>query len=162
MNKEGKSKRYERIIEQLRELLTKCDDRTAQCATAAALLHHKVPGVSWTGFYFLKGGELVVDAYQGPVACQVLEQHVGVCWAALDTDQTQIVADVHAFPDHIACDARSKSEVVVPIHDASGRPIGVLDIDSHREDHFDVVDGAGYDAVVKLLEKTWNSPRTET
>ena len=162
MNKEGKSKRYERIIEQLRELLTKCDDRTAQCATAAALLHHKVPGVSWTGFYFLKGGELVVDAYQGPVACQVLEQHVGVCWAALDNDQTQVVADVHAFPDHIACDARSKSEVVVPIHDASGRPIGVLDIDSHREDHFDEVDGAGYEAVVKLLEKNWNSPSTET
>lgn len=162
MNKEGKSKRYERIIEQLRELLTKCDDRTAQCATAAALLHHKVPGVSWTGFYFLKGGELVVDAYQGPVACQVLEQHVGVCWTALDNDQTQVVADVHAFPDHIACDARSKSEVVVPIHDASGRPIGVLDIDSHREDHFDEVDGAGYEAVVKLLEKNWNSPSTET
>ena len=162
MNDEGKRKRYERIVEQLRELLTKCDDRTAQCATTAALLHHKVPGVSWTGFYFLKGGELIVDAYQGPVACQVLEQHLGVCWAALDTDQTQIVADVHAFPSHIACDARSKSEVVVPIHDGSGRPIGVLDIDSHRENHFDEEDGAGYEAVVTLLERTWNTSRSET
>ncbi len=162
MNNEGKLKRYERIVEQLQELLTKCDDRTAHCATAAALLHHKVPGVSWTGFYFLKGGELVVDAYQGPVACQVLENHVGVCWAAIDTDATQVVDDVHAIPSHIACDARSQSEVVVPIHDASGTPIGVLDIDSHRKSHFDAVDGAGYEQVVKLLEETWNTrpPRT--
>lgn len=162
MNDEGKRKRYERIAEQLEELLAKCNDRTAHCATAAALLHHKVPGVSWTGFYFLKGGELVVDAYQGPVACQVLENHVGVCWAAIDADATQVVADVHACASHIACDARTQSEVVVPIHDASGTPIGALDIDSHRKGHFDEVDGAGYEQIVRLLEETWNTrhPRT--
>jgi len=157
MNSAERRKRYERIVEQLEELLTKCDDRTAQCATTAALLHHKVPGVSWTGFYFIKGEELIVDAYQGPVACQLLEQHTGVCWAAIDNDATQIVADVHAIESHIACDANSRSEVVVPIHDTTGKPIGVLDIDSHRPDHFDEVDGAGYESVVKLLEKTWNT-----
>lgn len=156
MNDDGKRKRYERLAEQLAELLTKCDDRTAHCATTAALLHHKVTGVSWTGFYFLKGGDLVVDAYQGPVACQVLEKHVGVCWAAIDADATQLVDDVHAFAGHIACDARSRSEVVVPIHDAAGTPIGVLDIDSHREKNFDAVDRAGYENVVKLLEEAWN------
>ena len=162
MTTDSKRGRYQRIVEQLEELLVKSSDRTAHCATAAALLHHKVPGVSWTGFYFLKDADLVVDAYQGPVACQVLERHVGVCWAAIDDDATQVVEDVHAFAGHIACDARTKSEVVVPIHDASGTPIGVLDIDSHRERHFAEVDGEGYERVVKLLEETWNtgSPRT--
>ena len=157
MNNAERQKRYQRIVEQLEELLTKCDDRTAQCATTAALLHHKVSGVSWTGFYFIKNEELVVDAYQGPVACQVLERHTGVCWAAIDTDATQLVADVHAIDSHIACDANSRSEVVVPIRDATGKPIGVLDIDSHRPDHFDEVDRAGYESVVKLLEKNWNT-----
>ena len=162
MTSEEKRKRYERIVGQLEELLAKTDDRTAQCATTAALLHHKVPGVSWTGFYFLKGGELVVDAYQGPVACQVLEQHVGVCWAAIDSNSTQVVADVHAAESHIACDANSRSEVVVPIRDGTGTAIGVLDIDSHRPGHFDEADGAGYEAVVRLLEKIWNTPTDQT
>lgn len=157
MTEAGKRRRYERIAEQLAELLSKCDDRTAHCATAAALLHHKVPGVSWTGFYFLKGGELVVDAYQGPLACQVLERHVGVCWAAVDNDATQVVDDVHAFPGHIPCDARSRSEVVVPIHGASGTVIGVLDVDSHHAAHFDEVDAAGYERIVRLIEDRWRS-----
>ena len=148
---------YRRIADQLEELLQKSDDRTAHCATAAALLHHKMPGVSWTGFYFLKDGELVVDAYQGPVACQVLERHVGVCWAAIDNDETQVVDDVHAFPGHIPCDERSRSEVVVPIHDASGRPIGVLDVDSHRDAHFDAVDAQGYENIINILETRWNN-----
>jgi L-methionine (R)-S-oxide reductase len=156
LNPDARKKLYQRIAKQLEELLTKCDDRTAHCATAAALLHHKVPGVSWTGFYFLKGGELVVDAYQGPVACQVLERHEGVCWAAVDADATQVVDDVHAAPSHIACDERTRSEVVVPIHDAAGKPIGVLDIDSHQPAHFDEIDAEGYKLVVRCLEHYWN------
>jgi GAF domain-containing protein len=157
MSGQKRLERYQRIAEQLAELLSKSEDRTAHCATAAALLHHKVPGVSWTGFYFLKGGELVVDAYQGPVACQVLERHVGVCWAAIDNDAIQVVDDVHAFPGHIPCDARSRSEVVVPIHDASGMVIGVLDVDSHRAAHFTAVDAEGFERVVRLIEDRWNS-----
>lgn len=149
--------RFKRITEQLEELLDATNDPAAHRATTAALLHHKVPGVSWTGFYLLKDGELVVDAYQGPVACLVLERHLGVCWAAIDSDETQIVRDVHAFPGHIACDDRSLSEVVVPMHDGDGRVIGVLDIDSHKESHFDEIDGEGYETVVKLLEKRWNT-----
>jgi GAF domain-containing protein len=156
MTEQQRRERYQRIADQLEELLDETDDPVAQRATAVALLHHKVPGVSWTGFYILKDGELVVEAYQGPVACLVLERHVGVCWAAIDTNQTQIVEDVHAFPGHIACDDRSRSEVVVPIHDADGHVIGVLDIDSHREAHFDQIDAAGYESVVKLLENRWN------
>lgn len=157
MNPDARRKLFNRVAAQLEELLQKSDDRTAHCATAAALLHHKMPGVSWTGFYFLKDGELVVDAYQGPVACQVLERHVGVCWAAIDNDETQVVDDVHAFPGHIPCDERSRSEVVVPIHDASGRPIGVLDVDSHRDAHFDAVDAQGYENIIKILETRWRS-----
>ena len=154
--------RYQRIADQLGELLAKTNDPVAHRATAAALLHHKVRGVSWTGFYMLEDGELVVDAYQGPVACLVLEEHVGVCWAAIDRDSTQIVADVHAFAGHIPCDDRTRSEVVVPIHDAEGCPIGVLDIDSHREDHFDEVDGEGCRLIVEILEEMWNTASPDT
>jgi len=156
MNDDGRRARYERIAHQLGELIDKTVDPAAHRATAAALLHHKIPGVSWTGFYLLKDGELVVDAYQGPVACLVLERNVGVCWAAIETNETQIVGDVDAFPGHIACDDRTRSEVVVPIRNASGRPIGVLDIDSHRPAHFDEVDGEGYELIVHLLEERWN------
>jgi len=154
--------RYRRIADQLGELIAKTDDRVAHRATAAALLHHKIPGVSWTGFYLLNHGELVVDAYQGPVACLVLEEHVGVCWAAIDQDTTQIVDDVHAFAGHIPCDDRSRSEVVVPIHDVQDRPVGVLDIDSHRESHFDEVDGRGCRLIVEILEKRWNTTPSGT
>jgi GAF domain-containing protein len=156
MNDAKRRERYQRIADQLEKLIAKTDDSAAHRATAAALLHHKVTGVSWTGFYLLKDGELVVDAYQGPVACLVLERHVGVCWAAIDTDSTQIVNDVHAFPGHIPCDERSRSELVVPLHDRGGRPMGVLDIDSHKEAHFDEIDGEGFEVIVKLLEQRWN------
>lgn len=157
MSKTSKIGRYQRIADQLGELIAKTDHRTAHCATAVALLHHKMPGVSWTGFYFVNDSDLVVDAYQGPVACLVLEQHVGVCWAAIDRDQTLVVKNVHEFAGHIACDDRTLSEVVVPVHDADGRPIGVLDIDSHHQDHFDDVDGEGYSMIVKMLEEVWNT-----
>jgi L-methionine (R)-S-oxide reductase len=156
MTEQRRRERYQRVADQLEELIAKTDDRAAHCATAAALLHHKISGISWTGFYFLKDGELVVDAYQGPVACLVLEPHVGVCWAAIDTGTTQIVRDVHAFPGHIPCDERSRSELVVPIRDAEGRSIGVLDIDSHKQARFDEIDAEGYEMVVKLLEDRWN------
>jgi GAF domain-containing protein len=162
MSDEKRLARYQRIADQLAELIAKTDDRTAHCGTAAALLHHKVPGVSWTGFYFLKRGELVVDAYQGPVACLVLERHTGVCWAGIDRDETQLVEDVHAFDGHIPCDANAASEVVVPIHDSDGRPIGVLDIDSHHKAHFDQTDARGYELVVKVLEQRWNNPPAGT
>ena len=153
---EKRLERFQRIADQLEELIAKTDDPAAHRSTATALLHHKIPGVSWTGFYFLKDGELVVDAYQGPVACLVLEKHTGVCWAAIDTNETQIVEDVHAFPGHIACDASSLSEVVVPVRDGQGRPIGVLDIDSRKKAHFDATDGEGLEIVVRLLEQIWN------
>jgi len=148
--------RWARILVQLAELCGKTSDPIAHRSTAAALLHHKVPGVSWTGFYMLRGGDLVVDAYQGPVACLVLERHLGVCWAAIDSKETQFVPDVGCFPGHIACDSRTRSEIVVPIFGSDGEAIGVLDVDSHRPDHFDETDKEGYDSIVHWLEKRWN------
>ncbi len=151
----SKRRRYERLCSQIAELIGKTDDRLAHRATAVALLHHEVPGVSWTGFYMLGPNELVVDAYQGPVACLVLPAHTGVCWAAVDRRRSVLVKDVESFPGHIACDSRSRSELVVPVLGRDGEPIGVLDIDSHLPAHFDEIDLQGYESVVRLLESTW-------
>jgi len=142
--------RFERIRDQLADLIRKTPDPLARRATAAALLHHKVPDVSWTGFYMLRGEDLVVDVYQGPVACLVLQAHTGVCWAAIDRRESIIVPDVQDFPGHIPCDSRTRSELVVPLF-SGGAPAGVLDIDSRRPRRFDAVDLAGYELVARAF-----------
>jgi L-methionine (R)-S-oxide reductase len=146
-----KRERYVRIKAQLDELLAKSSDPVARMATIAAVLHAKMRGFSWTGFYLLRGGELTVGPYQGPLACLVLEAHTGVCWAGVDRGETVIVADVHAFPGHIACDPRSRSEIVVPLRDPGGTIVGVLDIDSDRLAQFDLTDRDGLEAIVALV-----------
>ncbi|NWF99784.1 MAG: GAF domain-containing protein [Thermoanaerobaculaceae bacterium] len=151
MERERKLQRYRRIGEQLASLLSKTKDPVARMATAAALLHAKMPGFSWTGFYLLRDGELTVGPYQGPLACLVLEPHRGVCWAAVDRGETVVVEDVHAFPGHIACDPRSRSEIVVPLRRPDGRVVGVLDIDSYHPAHFDAADREGLEAIVAQL-----------
>lgn len=148
---------FERLTKQILGLVAKTSDPVAHRATAVALLHHKVPGVSWTGFYFLRGEDLVVEAYQGPVACLVLERHMGVCWAGIDRNETLMVEDVESFPGHIACDSRSRSEVVVPVRDSDGRAIGVLDVDSYDPGHFTEVHREGYESIVRLLEGNWTT-----
>jgi GAF domain-containing protein len=158
MEAQEKRKRYQRIRQQLAELFRKTSDPIARMATAAALLHHKMSGFSWTGFYLLRppaapGGEpeLVVGPYQGPLACLWLPPHQGVCWAGIDRGEPVVVPDVHAFPGHIACDPRSASEIVVPVRDGSGAIVGVLDIDSTKPAHFDEVDAAELQALVALI-----------
>jgi L-methionine (R)-S-oxide reductase len=146
-----KATRYERIRAQLAELFAATPEATARMATAAALLHAKMPGVLWTGWYLLRDGDLAVGPYQGPLACLVLARHTGVCWASIDRGATIIVDDVHAFPGHIACDARSRSEIVVPARDRSHAIVGVLDVDSTRLAHFDEADRAGLEAIVALI-----------
>jgi GAF domain-containing protein len=155
MKDDARRRRWARIRDQIAGLIAKTGDHLAHRATAAAVLHHKVPGVSWTGFYMLRDGDLVVDAYQGPVACLVLAAHTGVCWAGIDRAETVVVPDVHAFPGHIPCDDRSRSEIVVPVFGPDGLPVGVLDVDSHRPDHFDEVDREGYESVLRMLEEVW-------
>lgn len=153
MDDEAKRRaRFERVRDQLIDLLAKTHSTVAHRAAAAALLHHKIPGTSWTGFYMLTDGQLVVDAYQGPVACMVLAPHQGVCWAAIDRAESIVVPDVETFPGHIPCDSRTRSEIVVPLFGEDGRPIGVLDVDSHRPAHFDETDREGYELIVRALE----------
>ena len=147
--------RYERIAAQLLDLFQAgakaTDDPVARMATACAVLHHKMPHFFWTGFYLLKDGKLVVGPYQGPVACAVLPGPDGVCWAGLTGGATVIVPDVHAFPGHVACDARSRSEIVVPMRRADGTVVGVLDVDSDRPDAFGEADRAGLERIVGLV-----------
>ncbi|BCA58580.1 GAF domain-containing protein [Sphingomonas sp. HMP6] len=125
-------------------------DAIANMANAAALIWQYLPDLNWAGFYRNVGGELVVGPFLGKPACIRIAFGDGVCGAAAETLETQLVEDVHAFPGHIACDAASRSELVVPIvHD--GRLIGVLDLDSPTPARFDAEDAAGCEALVALL-----------
>lgn len=129
MDELKKESRYQRIISQLEGLLTKTSNPVARMATIAAVLSHKFDYFYWCGFYFVNGDKLIVGPYQGPVACQVL-QGTGVCLAAVHSDKSIVVPDVHKFPGHIACDSRSNSEIVVPVRNPDGAIMAVLDVDS--------------------------------
>jgi len=148
MNKQG---RYQRIISQLEELFVKTKDPISRMSTIASLLHNKFDPFSWTGFYRLVDGKLIVGPYQGLVACLVLKEHAGVCWHAIDTQKTVIVADVHKFPGHIACDSRSNSEIVVPIKDKNGSIVAVLDVDSTQLNTFDDEDAKGLEQISEMI-----------
>jgi GAF domain-containing protein len=151
MDKNKKTGRYQRIYTQLQGLLTATRNREARMATIAAVLHHKMDYFFWTGFYCLTHGELIVRSYQGPVACQVLKKNTGVCWKAITDGETIVVTDVHEFPGHIACDSRSRSEIVVPLHDNNGDVYGVLDIDSADLSSFDETDAEWLEKIVALV-----------
>ena len=151
MKPDRKNGRYERIYKQLNKLLTKTDNPVSRMATLAAVVHYKMEGFFWTGFYLLKDGKLLVGPYQGPVACQELEENTGVCWAGINENKTIIVPDVEKFAGHIACDSRSRSEIVIPIRDKNGIIYGVLDVDSKNPDHFDQTDAVGLERIVSLL-----------
>ena len=142
---------YQRIYQQLEELLQRTDDIDARMATISTVLHFKLGMVLWTGFYSLKNGELLVKTYQGPLACQVLKKNTGVCWTAVNTQKTVIVPDVHQFEGHIACDPRSKSEIVVPVRDKNNLITGVLDIDSKVLNRFDETDASELEKIIGLL-----------
>ena len=143
--------KYERIITQLSELFLKTDDSDARMATICALLYHKFEKNFWVGFYFLKNGELTVKCYQGPLACQVLEKDKGVCWSAINKKETIVVPDVEKFSGHIACDSRSKSEIVIPVYDKNGSITGVLDIDSDKLDSYSETDKIFLERIVSLI-----------
>lgn len=151
MEENKKEGRYSRIYEQLATLVKKSNNTQARMATIVAVLHHKMEYYFWTGFYLLDNGEMTVNIYQGPVACQILEKNKGVCWAAFNKQETIVVEDVHQFPGHIACDSRSNSEVVVPFKDRDGEIIGVLDIDSKDKASFSEVDARWLEKILELV-----------
>ena len=146
-----KAGRYERLYKQISELIVKSNNPLSTMATIVAVLHHKMDHYFWTGFYLLQDEKLQVGPYQGSLACINLAKDTGVCWASINAQKTLIVADVHAFEGHIACDGRSQSEIVVPLHDASGNIVGVLDVDSSELDSFDATDAFWFEKTVKLV-----------
>src|SRR5512146_313082 len=141
---------YERLDKQLHGLLAGETDPIANAANTAALSFSAVPEVSWAGFYFLRGSELIVGPFQGKPACVRIALGRGVCGTAAARRETIIVPDVNAFPGHIACDAASQSEVVVPLI-AAGRLVGVLDLDSARLARFDEVDARGLERLAAMF-----------
>jgi GAF domain-containing protein len=145
--------RYRELLPQLRALLDGEPDLIANLANAAAALRECVPAASWIGFYILRDGELVLGPFQGKVACVRIALGRGVCGTAAAERRTVIVPDVEQFPGHIACDAGSRSEIVVPIL-RSGRGdqlVAVLDLDSYNLAAFDDADAAGLQPIAELL-----------
>jgi GAF domain-containing protein len=151
MNESRKAGRYGRIYEQIGGLFKNRPGRVATMATIAALLHSKMPYFFWTGFYLLDNGELNVGPYQGSLACITLKKDTGVCWACINKGETIIVPEVHLFPGHIACDPRSRSEIVVPLKDINGIITGVLDIDSKETGSFDDVDAKWLERIARMV-----------
>jgi L-methionine (R)-S-oxide reductase len=153
MEDKKKEGRYMRIQQQLEALLPKTEDPFARMATICAVLHHKMDHYFWTGFYLYKEGKLVVGSYQGPVACQELEKDKGVCWAALNRASAVVVPDVHAFPGHIACDSRSKSEITLPVFNQKGAIEAIFDVDSDRLGSFNETDQRALTSIMELIYK---------
>jgi len=151
MDIKKKEARYQRIYKQLEKLMATCADEEARKASIIAVLHHKMDAFFWTGFYMLNKGELVVSKYQGPVACMLLKKGTGVCWTAIHQEKSIVVADVHNFPGHIACDSRSQSEIVIPLKSRTGEIIGVLDVDSKDLDSFDEIDRIYLEKILELI-----------
>ncbi|MDH7453786.1 GAF domain-containing protein [Luteimonas composti] len=144
-----KPQQYAQLAEQARALLHGEPDRIANAANLSALVYHALPRLNWVGFYFFDGTELVVGPFQGLPACVRIPLDRGVCGAAASSRQTQRVEDVHAFPGHIACDAASRSELVVPLV-KDGALVGVFDLDSPDPARFDVQDQEGLEAIARI------------
>lgn len=147
----SKSAKYDRLYQQIKGYVQTTEDIWARLATIEAVLHHKMQAFFWTGVYALVNDELIVRSYQGPVACQKLKHHTGVCWAAVNSGKTVIVPDVELFPGHIACNSLSKSEIVIPIRDRDERVFACLDIDSDQVNAFDQEDEKGLEKILSLL-----------
>jgi len=152
---ETKAQAYVRVGKEIAAIIAGEPSHIARYATAACLLAQNFgPRFFWTGFYVVdadKPDQLVVGPYQGTLGCLRIPFGRGVCGAAAQTGQTQLVPDVEAFPGHIACDSRSKSEIVVPVFDTEGGIAAVLDVDSSEPGAFDADDQTGLEAICKVL-----------
>ncbi|RRQ52716.1 GAF domain-containing protein [Sphingorhabdus wooponensis] len=125
-------------------------DAVANMANIAALLWEYLPDVNWTGFYRVVDGELVLGPFQGKAACIRIPFGTGVCGTAAQSGKTQLVGDVHAFPGHIACDAISASELVVPVQ-RNGKVVAVIDLDSPTLNRFDIEDAKGIEMLAEII-----------
>ena len=143
---------YGTVNAQLAALVEGVPHPLSNLSNAAALLWESLGGINWAGFYRLKGDKLVLGPFMGKPACIEIPLTKGVCGAAARQNKTQLVPDVHAFPGHIACDAASRSEIVVPLR-RDGQVFGVLDIDSPLLHRFSEADKDGLEAFARILEK---------
>jgi GAF domain-containing protein len=144
-----KAEFYRQLAEQLAALLAGERDPVANAANTSALLFQMMPDLNWAGFYMMQGGELVLGPFQGKPACVRIPVGKGVCGTAVARGASVLVEDVHAFPGHIACDAASRSELVVPLVGRRGT-IGVIDLDSPSPARFDAADQAGIERVAAI------------
>ncbi|NLY54865.1 MAG: GAF domain-containing protein [Firmicutes bacterium] len=142
---------YKAVQHLLATLVADEPDWLANLANAAALLGHQLRDINWVGFYIYKQGELVLGPFQGKPACTHIPLGSGVCGTAAQKRETIIVPNVDEFPGHIACDAASRSEIVVPIINSAGKLLGVLDVDSPVLERFDEQDAAGLEAFAQRL-----------
>ena len=154
MTAADKDARYAQVAKEIAAVVDGEPNVTARMATVSCLLAQAFDSYFWTGFYVVdpdKADELVVGPYQGTLGCLRIPFGRGVCGTAAATGQTQIVADVHAFDGHIACDPRSNSEIVVPVRDGAGRLIGVLDVDATDRAAFDETDRRHLEALMDRI-----------
>lgn len=142
---------YKMLCAQLAALTEGVDERISNLANAAALLYHTLPDLNWAGFYLLRRGALRLGPFLGRPACVRIPLDRGVCGTAAARGETLLVPDVHAFPGHIACDAASASELVIPLQ-VGGALYGVLDLDSPKQGRFTEADRAGLEAFARALE----------
>ena len=141
--------RLDELLAQARALIDGERDATANAANLASLVFHTIPDLNWAGFYWMKGGELVLGPFQGKPACVRIAVGRGVCGTAVAKRETIVVRDVNQFPGHIACDSASESELVVPVI-AGGEVRGVLDLDSPRKGRFGEAQARAFEALVAL------------
>ena len=146
----SKAEQYQSLIPQLKALIADEPDLVANLANIAAALREQF-GWFWTGFYIVRGNELVVGPFQGPVACTRIRKGRGVCGASWEKAQTIIVPDVEKFPGHIACSSLSRSEIVVPVI-RNNEVVGVLDADSEAYNQFDTTDQQYLEKIVELIQ----------
>jgi GAF domain-containing protein len=142
---------YEQVLRRLQQLTADIPYEIANLANASALLWAAMPEINWVGFYKMVDGQLVLYPFQGKTACVRIQVGKGVCGTAVAENKTQLVADVHQFPGHIACDSASNSEIVIPLH-KDGAVAAVLDIDSPLVGRFTEADKAGLELLVPVLE----------
>lgn len=143
---------YRLLNQQAQALIDGETDLIANMANLSALLFNQLPDLNWAGFYIMREGELVLGPFQGQVACVRIAVGKGVCGTAVATGKVQLVKDVHEFPGHIACDAASNSEIVLPLRH-NGDIVAVLDIDSPSLARFDAEDQAGLEQLIDMFER---------
>lgn len=147
---------YSLISKEIEALTSDVSDLIANLSNVSALLNTELTDINWVGFYLLKDDKLILGPFQGKPACVTIPVGKGVCGTAVSTDSLQLVKDVHEFPGHIACDSTSNSEIVLPLHDKSGKVVAVLDIDSPTLGRFSEADEDGILLLQPVLEDIFN------